>query len=88
MIEIHLNALSERHPGIIAVIIVLLQNYDVCFGKRFDDSPRDGGLARAGAAANANDQRPAIRRKCRWRNDVLLAETALATSESGSQRPF
>jgi hypothetical protein len=76
MIEIHLHAFGERHPGIIAVVIVLLQNHYVRFGKRLDDASRDGGLARAGAAANANDQRPAIRsRKSRWRNGELLGET-------------
>jgi len=56
-----------------------LQNHYVRFGKRFDDAPRDGGLARAGPSANANDERSAIRiRKSRWRNDQLLAGTVFS----------
>src|SRR5271156_5788599 len=89
MIEIHLHAFGEGHPRIIAVVIVLLQNYDVRFGKRFDDAPRDGGLAGAGAAANSNDKRPAIRRrKSRGRNGELLVETVFCAPESCSQRPL
>ncbi|MGA7841831.1 MAG: hypothetical protein WCA34_12975, partial [Candidatus Acidiferrales bacterium] len=74
---------GERHPRIIAIIIVLLQDDYVRFRKRFNDSPGDGGLARAGAAANADDQRPAIRRrKSRWRNGLLLAETLFSASSA------
>jgi hypothetical protein len=55
MIEIHLHAFREGHGGIIAIVVVLLQNDDIRFRKRFDDAPRDRGLARAGPAADPDD---------------------------------
>jgi hypothetical protein len=45
---------------IVFVVVVLLENNDVRFRERFDDSCCNGGLTGAGAAANANDQWTAI----------------------------
>jgi hypothetical protein len=51
MIEIHLDAFFEGKLGIVAVIIVLLQNDDAGFRQRFDNSPRNRRLSGARAAA-------------------------------------
>jgi hypothetical protein len=60
MIEVLLHPLFKRHARIVFVVVVLLENNDVRFGERFDDSCCNGGLTGAGAAANANDQWTAI----------------------------
>src|ERR1700683_724200 len=77
MVEIYFHAVGKRHARIIAIIIILLQHDHVRFRERVDNSPRNRGLAGSGSAADANDQRPAIRR--RWssmRNGLLLARIA------------
>jgi hypothetical protein len=60
MIEVLLHAFFKRHARIIFVVVVLLENDDVCFGKCFDNPRCDGGFAGAGAAANPNNQWTAV----------------------------
>ena len=60
MIEVLFHPFFKRHARIVFVVVVLLENNDVRFGQRFDDSCCNGGLTGAGAAANANDQWTAI----------------------------
>jgi hypothetical protein len=62
VIKVLLHPFFERHSRIVFVVIVLLENDNVRFGKRFDDPSRDRSLAGASAAANANDQWTAIER--------------------------
>ena len=60
MIEVLLHPLFKRHARIVFVVAVLLEDDDVRFGKRFDDSCCDGGFAGAGAAANPDNQWTAV----------------------------
>lgn len=60
MIEVLFHPFFERHARIIFVVIVLFENDNVRFGKRFDDPGGNRSLAGAGAAANANNQWTAI----------------------------
>jgi hypothetical protein len=60
MIEVLFHPLFKRHAGIVFVVAVLLENNDIRFGERFDNSRCNGGFAGASAAANANDQWTAI----------------------------
>ena len=60
MIEVLLHPVFEGHARIVFVVAVLLEDDDVFFRERFDDSRCDGGFAGAGAAANTNDQWTAI----------------------------
>jgi hypothetical protein len=60
MIEILLGALFERELREVFVVVVLLEDDDVRFGNGFDDAAGDRGLARAGAAANPDNQGPAV----------------------------
>jgi len=66
MIEIELHALFERELGEALVIVVLLEDDDVCFRKRFDNAAGDGGLAGAGASADADDEGPRVEGANRW----------------------
>jgi len=60
MIEVLLHAFGERQMRRVLVVVVLLEDGNIRFRERFDDAARDGGLARAGAAADADDERLAV----------------------------
>jgi hypothetical protein len=55
VVEIELHALFKGKFGEPFVVIVLLEDDDVCFRECFDDAAGDGGLAGAGASADSDD---------------------------------
>jgi hypothetical protein len=55
------------------VIIILLKNDDVGFGKRFDDPAGDGGFPGASATANSDDERTRVERSNGWRSFTWAA---------------
>jgi hypothetical protein len=57
MVEVLLRAFLERQAGQVAVVAVLLEDDDAQRRQRGDDAAGDGGLAGAGPAADADDQR-------------------------------
>src|ERR1700722_16189057 len=56
MVEIDLDAFVEGKAGIISIIIVLLQHHHAANRERFNNTPRDRGLARAGASADPDNE--------------------------------
>ncbi len=62
MVEIDLHPLFEGKLGKTFVVIILLQNDDVRFRKRFDEVAGNGRFPRAGPSANSDDQWPRVQR--------------------------
>src|SRR5271155_3458765 len=76
MVEILPGSLFERQLGEILVVVVLFEDDDVPFGDGFDDPARDRRLARPGAAAYADDERPTVE----WSNCLPPLLSALSAS--------
>jgi hypothetical protein len=84
MIEIDFDAFFVGEVRIILVVVVLLENRDAFLRKRLDDAARDRGLARPGAAADADNQCPLLRRSDR----LLRSGGALDSRPSPKRAPF